>query len=781
MSNGVHLGDPPQRGQDPGFIPSPTANDPKAREKATQDDSGFISSPTENSSDTSEHGASGSSQDEGLWSKAWRRANTAPSFIEKHLLAPARKETADIQKKTEQDIAAGHPVSAGFHGFEAGVDSTIDKISEGFFTPISLGLSALSFAEYIPWVARGGKAALATRGAIKTTQLTAGAGFGAQASLTLITPRQSNETEADYIERLSLAGSQLAFSSAGSYSTMKDTTHSFLRNKLGMSDDLAGKVSERVAKITEAKAKEARSISSTRENLAAQQRGIDTEKAQGIVAVQQQLEHNLTQLENQVAARTSHVERSIDEQTKQLQEKLGALDQNKAQMGKSIITDTAHTISQYEAEFDTRFSEIGEKVSGPISTAGDIRSIIEEEAQNHGVQPKEIPSGATAALPKPQGETRIFPEVSALAMEQLKAEGVIQEGEELNFDQLTRVKNDLYNSAYSHKDGAVRSVLFRSAERVSDMQEAAAKKAGQGPQYAKLKGDYMQFIRGIGSGTMRDWLSAENMADQEMSGKVSKLVTPSTAPILRDILKSVGIDTKGFDDVISDIRSGKRTLAKLPAERTKALKGVREGVAETAAREKSTAKGETSRITSKASQENSQARREAATAIKEARATGKAAVKEGEAPGAIIEGKGTSELAGKSNDELLRERLGVIATKMKGMGYMHPWRLMIIAIGFTDMLGGLSQGRLAETARGAAYAGAYLSPSILPHVLRSVKFQDWMLRESGVEPTNVAARNRLRRGIANLYPVLRKAAQSQAPAATLSLGQVPERPQNQQQ
>ena len=780
----VNLGDPPARTQDPGFVPSPLATDPKRREKASEPDPGFIPSPTENSSSESTHGAGGEWQDAGLFERAWTRANTVPKPIDKNLLARARQETAKVQGEAEKQVASGKsPLKAGVLTFEAGVDADIDKIASGFFTPISMGLSALSFAEGLPFVGRAAqasKAVKATVGAAKVTQLAAGTAFGTQATDMLLTPKQPGESTADYLEREGMAGSQSLFSAAGNYASVKDMAHTFLRSKLKMSDDLAGKVSENVAKMTAARAKEASTVAAAKENLETKQRAIDNQRAQDVNSAQANLEHSINQLEGQTASRTSNIERTVSEQTTALQDELGKLDAQKVAMGRSVIVDTAHTVAQFEAQFDVRFSEIGEKIPGSVSNAGDIRSLINEEAQNHGVQPNEIPRSALAALgSRGLADEERLPESRGVFVEGKGGGGFIgeppQSSEGLNFDELTRVKNDLYNAAYSNKDGAVRSVLFRSAERVSDMQEKAARAAGQGEQYGKLKHDYMQFVRGIGSSDVRDWLSAQNMSEQELSGKISQLVRPSNAAALRSILRSVGIDTKGFDDTMEGIRTGKKSLANLPKERLAMLRGVKEGVPEAAAREEETASEEIDRATAASMQATKAARGEAATSIREARTEREGAVKAAEAEGEIIPGRTTSELAGKSQNELLKENLGVMAAKMKGIGYLHPWRLMVIGIGLFDIMSGLAGGKIAEAARGAAYAGAYLSPTILPKVLSSAKFQDWVIREVGVEPHNVAAKNRLRKAIADLYPALRAAAKSQAPASTLSLGQPPSR------
>lgn len=773
----VNLGDPPTRTQDPGFIPSPTANNPNARQRANSTDSGFIPSPTENGyKEPTEP-----QPEDGFFSRAWKRLNTPPAFIQKNLLDPAKRETERVQAETNKQIAEGHPVRAFIAEGEAGVDSDIDKIASGFMTPISLGLSALSFAEGLPWVVKAAETSKALKAGVmgaKATQMTAGTVFGTQSAITLLTPKQPGETNADYLERELMAGSQLGLSSAGNLATFKDGVHLFLRHRLGMSDDLAGQVSDKVTKINEARATQAKSIESAKTELSAKQRAIDSKRAQQTVAVEQELEHNLNQLEGQSQGRISGIERSIDEQTQALQDKLGKLQTEKVQMGKAVVTDTAHTLAQYEAQFNTRFEEIGQKVPGAITDADAVRDIISEEAQNHGVQPKEIPSSATAALPKVEPITIMGRPASPEEIARFKSEGLTFSQGELEFDQLTRVKNDLYNAAYSNRDGAVRSALYRSAERISDIQEVAAARSGQGEAYAKLKGDYLRFIRGIGSQDVRDWLSAETMREQEMSGKISQLIKPSTAPAFHEILSSVGIDTKGFDDVMADIRAGRQRLKVLPKERARLLKEAQEGVPETAAREKSVAKGEMSRISIEAKEATKEARGEAAQAIKEARAIGKSGVAEAEAPGKIVPGRKTSELVGKTNEELLRDRMNATAARLKGHGMARPFRMFGIVYGLFRMVEGLTSGQHFALASGAALVAADVAPEFVPNLVRNRSFQDWVIRESGVEPTNKLLIARMRKGISGLYPFLRRAAQSQAPSSTLSSSQPPTRQDN---
>lgn len=95
--------------------------------------------------------------------------------------------------------------------------------------------------------------------------------------------------------------------------------------------------------------------------------------------------------------------------------------------------------------------------------------------------------------------------------------------------------------------------LYAAAEKVTDLQEKIARDHGLGEKYGAAKRDYMQFRRGIGSKKAERWLGAGDVFDQALDPKLAKLSNKTTAEGLDTVLKSVGIDTGPFREVMARI------------------------------------------------------------------------------------------------------------------------------------------------------------------------------------------------------------------------------------
>src|SRR5262249_37386670 len=107
---------------------------------------------------------------------------------------------------------------------------------------------------------------------------------------------------------------------------------------------------------------------------------------------------------------------------------------------------------------------------------------------------------------------------------------------------------------------------------------------------------------------------------------------------------------------------------------------------------------------------------------------------------AIISGYSTEELAGKSNQELYRIKLGELAQRENGKGIsVTP----IVMPGY-GMLHASALPFLYGMARGG-----------IPELVKNPSFQDWLIEKSGVKPATPEA-NRLRRAISQMGPVLKR-------------------------
>lgn len=737
----------------PGFVPSETLNAPS--------------------------GGSGGSWDtppEGKISKAWHWLNTPPGTDEDMQKAMGVNSwVKSFSAAKDQQISKGHPVRAALDAIEAGVPESAAKMVHSALTPLSLGLAALSAGESL-WgtaLAEGGTAAKLPsmiRIPLRATQSAAGAYFGGQGAVAALTPQQPGEDQPSEVERRFAGAGTALLAGSGEYAVMKDSVRSFLRNRLKLSDNLADKVTNNIEQMNNARAEGEKKISGIKEESSQKQRAIDAKKTQAIGAAESDLENSLTSLEGQQGTRISDTSRSVDRQVDELQQHIDKMDDQKLAAGKQVIVDTAHTLANEEARMRAEFQEIGKNISDPITNASAVRSIITEELSKHGVKESELPGAATAALGKgASGQDMVYqghtldpsrPGDLRLIME-LKRQGAIQPEGEIFFNDLTRVKNDLYETAYRSKDGALRASLFASAERISDMQESAAKEAGLGDRYAKAKTDYMQMKRGIGSDVVMDWLSAADMQEQMLAGKIGdkvfgkipKLERGANAAAIRTILKSVGVDTSTFDKTLSEIETAQNRLDEVPKEGATNIKLGEKGVKKQTVYEKARATESKEAAERKASNETRALGAETGERIGAVESDTDKTVKEAEAKGQIIPGKTSTELAGISNEHLLRQRMESMLSKSSVEGVPHLGRLMMGVYGLMEVM----RGRLW----GAGMLGYVIGREEIPNLLKDKDFQDWLIRESGAEPSNKLVVSKLRKGIEGLYPIFRELAKSQ--------------------
>jgi len=254
--------------------------------------------------------------------------------------------------------------------------------------------------------------------------------------------------------------------------------------------------------------------------------------------------------------------------------------------GARTIADTAQAVVQEKAAVSKPFQEIGEAIKKPVSSPADIRDIINSAAADAGIQPSEIPRSVYAAIPEETTSARAASAREAqtatiaknlldggmalkdvrsaiqnlgfvpaqvrtiMAMAAPEASGAI------GFNDITRIREDVYGAAQSAKDGAVRNALMQAHDALGKMQERAAEDAGMGAKYKAAKQAYMQHMRTLGSPIVSKTLEASDFQDQALEPKVRALTTGSNASTLWMILKQAGIDTKPLEGM-RDIVPGK--------------------------------------------------------------------------------------------------------------------------------------------------------------------------------------------------------------------------------
>jgi hypothetical protein len=692
------------------------------------------------------------------------------------------------ERATEKYIFAGRPVMAGLSAFGTGMEKSLSDLASSFTSPASIAMTA----------AGGGAGALAGKSPMLARLLkllTAGglAAYGASGAKQALTPQQPGEATPEMLERRLMGAVGAAGSAAGLYGMTAEGLRNSLRKHMGLNDDLASKVTD---KILEKQRVEAKTQSEfTRAKTAGEQaeRGIRSQTAQKISDVETETERNIAASRSQTAARITGATQSAEARAAAAAAQIHDLETQKVQTGARILADTTQYLHQEKSAFRAKFSNLDSKLTEAVAAHEDISSAIKEEFANKNVTEAEIPPAALKALRAEEpsaGRTEVWLTKNELqtlnvlyregargedlrgslvnmgyapkqidSMMQTVGEAAKKAG--LSSAQVTRIRGDLFDASEMTKDPAVKAALSSAYERVSDIQEKAFEKAGMGKQYVDLKNQYRDFMRGINSDMVHKLISSYDKEDQggpELDRQIKMLTTGGAAPALHSVLKSVGIDAKPLLDIIRQSAELEKEARLAPAEgRVAATRAARAG-----ALEESRLLAEGRRVASDVLREGQAdvraSRASTSTELKGIISEGERGVKAAEAEGEIVPGKKTSELANLSNQQLIRDRLVAQANEMKSSGIRSPYALVQNVIGYYLLMKGSPFG-LYHLARGKAM-------TMVPEMMADPKFQAFILKDTGVTPTSPLGKR-----------ILRGAAQGLARAAAT----VPSQAANRQQ
>lgn len=375
-----------------------------------------------------------------------------------------------------------------------------------------------------------------------------------------------------------------------------------------------------------------------------------------------------------------------------------------------ILRDAAHAVESEYARVSKPFEEMSSMAEKPISDAATVRATILDTIKGHGVQDQEIPPKIFNALPKRGiGGGDVFLDIpkgpAALQVPEL-AEGFEAATKPVSFKDITRVRADLWDAANGAKDGTVKSAMFDAYDSMTQMQEDYAQKNGFGEKYAAAKEDYKNFKRELGSGLMSDFLRAGDFKEQAMAPRIAKLMTGTDAEAMRGLLKIAGVDTTPLDELVSG-KPVKRAIEVVGKTGEKAATG---------------------------------AEKEAARQIRE---LGK--------QDPIIPGRSDLKLAGKTTEEIRSEAIKKLANSMKQQGISNPMGWIMTIYGAIRISTGSPFG-VYQFGRGA-------SALTKGRLLRNPSFQDWVIRESGVDPSNLTLIQKMRRGMDRSGAIARVATQ----------------------
>ena len=479
-----------------------------------------------------------------------------------------------------------------------------------------------------------------------------------------------------------------------------------------------------------------------------------------------------------VRAKAQQAQKSVDAQTdaaiQHLQSTIDQSNANKLTVGRSLLADTAKALYEEDERVSLPFRKLGEELKGrPVSTVGDIREIIVNATKEAGAHEKEIPNSVYKALPPdPAGVKEVtnaagVTEKIGEPKEMMDSTTGAKSMTPVEFNDLTRVREDLWSAAVNTSDTAMKKALYAAHDEITNLQEKFAQSVGKGKEYADMKRNYMLFRRGIGSETILKWLAHRDQADEVLidnfggKGRIDQLVKSGDAAALRDILHSVGINVSGLDDIIERESKAKEDITAVTKEGKEAGKQIASGADEKVAAIQADADGrikvlraaaddqikaieKTAKDKLAAAQDPALVKsvREAAQRnidainkrwdehVKGVEKTIGEQVKELQETGRqIVPGTEAEDLLGKNNEQLNRMRLRALVEQMRGSGITNPAGLIQIAFGTIQLMGGVMYGLM--------HVGYGVTRN-LPAAFANPRFQEWVLDQAGVIPGSPA-------------------------------------------
>lgn len=705
-------------------------------------------------------------ESEGVWDKLWK-GTISPETAEKAITLGQKTPSSDelIQQAAKQR-SEGNTWAARaseFQAFNASFVHATAGVISSLTSPGQLALTALTAGEEP--LAEAGYKTLAFMARIPGKG--AGLWFGLQGLKIAATPQQPGENRYDAFWRRNLGMSAFLGTAYDTMSSARETFSNFLKKQFKLNDDLAGKVATQVQEIDKVRKQTAGSAAK-----------IDAETSAKITALRDSLQDQLRDIRQSSFARVTSIRSQAEQAIEQSRGKLTELQKSRLRQGANTVADTMQAFLQEKARVSKPFDDIAEKIKGEVAQRDEVKDLINKSFADSGVNVDQIPPRAIELLKGKPGEniavgnTRMktpdghYIEVDADKVHWFTEKGYDVVGKVLpaggiGFDTLTRIREDLGQAAEASKDTRVKSSLFAARDRVTDLQEQIAERHKLGPEYKKAKQGYMSFVRGIGSDQVHTFLDASDQEVQALAPKITMMLkNEENADGLRTVLKAAGIDVKPLDNIISQIKE------------------VRRGIAET----KRLANTMASSTMESAGAATRELGKESGQEILEARKSGKKAASETQEQGArriaeikkneVVPGSDVEALQGMTNRQLLEARLRHQMNNAHGGGFVNTWAMTSIIFG------------LMETVRGSYYGPLLVTKGYmlmkLPEMMKEKPVQDWIIRESGMDPNSPQA-SRARRGIAALGPVLKKMLKTGIPQAAAvraaqGLGQPPAAP-----
>lgn len=674
-----------------------------------------------------------------------RFANTPAPGAWKALFGPVGNAVAlvehyapQMQQAIEHEISSGNPYRAGIASFLINATKSTSDLAASSTTPLAVATAPLA-AEGV--VAQAGRVLFGTYMAVRGTN-------------SALHGQLQGELLPDMVERRLMGAATAAGGAAAAVSPVKDMTRHFVRNSLGIDGNLANVVIDKV--------RNAEQMRTNTETVA----GIKTsEVADSLASIDQEAGMKKSEISDQAAVDRASVRTNAEEAaadvSKTSQENVAlnqkrqlALDAERQARAKRIIADASQAVDMERARVSQPFKDIAAEHTEPVTDASELRQTIVNAVEDFGVNAEEIPKRAFAAMgDRGRGFDEItmngvkgrMSDLPQSVQDSLRNSGALPD-DSMRFGDLIRVKDDLYAAMKGSQDGALRAGFASAIEKVDGMLDEFAGKKGFGDKWKRAKGEYATFQRELNSPVMRDWLAAGDISEQALTPKIAKLTTSVDAEAIRTVLRRTGIDVGPLDHILRELKTTEAALKTAP----KMLQGALDDIFGSANKEVSgitkNADKQLSAI-EKTRQQSAKGELDAHTsALQELQATAQEGIK-GLNQDTLVPGTGDLDLAGVSDSQIKVLRLQQLFAAAKANGLTRPMNF------FTTVISIMKMAKYGALGYGNSMAAGKL---LLTEMVNKKAFQDWVVRDSGVEPTNKLLAFRLKQGLADLYPVLRQ-------------------------
>jgi len=692
---------------------------------------------------------------------------TLPIPSSKDLMKYAEQQPGDTRLQHAYRELAGYTA-----GWEKGASEQVSQMT-------SLAGGALEAAELLSGIgeAKAGEPvveALTTRiirHALRFPGRATGAYFAVQGAKMALTPQQEGENKYDSFWRR-INGLSAFVGTAYSWgSEIHRVMPKFVQHYFGLSEDMAAKVSSTV-----------KQVEITRRQHEGNIQAIDAETREQIGALRDNLQKEIGNIHGQTHSAVQTILTQTEELIEKNKAKLTDVQKQSLRDGARTVADTMQAFLQEKARVGAPFDKIGEQIRGDVAYAPEIQGIVEAAFKDNGLEPGEIPPKAVSLLKMPEpdeegapaGITVRGPDGKTVQVNEKYLAGWLEKGYErvggmsgeggLDFDRLTRVREDLGQAAESAKDTAQKRALFKARDDVTDLQEKIATKNGQGEAYRKAKNDYREFVRGIGSDMVHTFLDAADAEAQTMAPKISAMMkNREIGDGLRGVLKAAGVDVAPLDKLLETQTAIEEASAEAErVQKTRVAETEKTGRAKIAEAGK-TAKEDIGNVKTYSLERKAEEKVALREQVRKAKATeirGKKTIRD-------LFGKDPEELSGldrqRLDEMLIRESMN--RASAGGMGQWAYWTLGygLLKLGMGSIFG----------VPGVIIGGSRVS---LPRSLQNPKVQDWVIRQSGIDPATPAG-VRARRGLTHLQRALRSGVPqaAAAKAAEDSFGEIPKR------